>query len=133
MSDVFTKEKRSLIMSLIAGKHTKPEIIVRKTLFSLGYRYRLHVAKLPGKPDIVIGGINTVVFVNGCFWHRHNCGKNVVPVVNSKFWKKKLDDNVQRQKKNIRELKRLGWKPVVVWECQTKKRDKLINLLRKQL
>lgn len=120
-------------MSLIAGKNTKPEVMVRKILFSLGYRYRLHVSKLPGKPDIVLGKQKTAIFINGCFWHKHNCGKNVKPSTNIKFWKNKLDENVERQKQNIKELKNLGWKPIIIWECQTKKQNRLINLLHKRL
>jgi len=120
-------------MSRIAGKNTKPEVVVRKVLFSLGYRYRLHVSKLPGKPDIALGKQKTAIFINGCFWHKHNCGKNVKPSTNIEFWRNKLDKNVRRQKENIKKLTYLGWKPVIIWECQTKKQNQLINLLHKRL
>ena len=120
-------------MARIAGKNTKPEIVTRKMLFSLGYRYRLHVSKLPGKPDIVIGKQKAAIFINGCFWHKHNCGKNIKPNTNIAFWTKKLDENVKRQKENIKILKHLGWKPIIIWECQTRRRDELSELLHKQL
>ena len=133
MTDVFTKKKRSQIMSKISGKNTKPELAVRKTLFRLGYRFRLHDKTLPGSPDIVLKGIKTAIFVNGCFWHKHNCGKNVVPEKNSVFWSKKLNENVRRQKENVTKLKLLGWKPFILWECQIRKQNKLEKILLKGL
>ena len=89
MADIFNKEKRSLIMSRIAGKDTKPEMIIRKALFSEGYRYRLHRKDLPGNPDIVFPNHKKVIFINGCFWHGHNCKKAALPTTNKSFWKKK--------------------------------------------
>lgn len=133
MTDLFSKKKRSSIMSHISGQNTKPEIVVRKLLFSLGYRFRLHVSKLPGKPDIVLGKQKKAIFINGCFWHKHNCGKNASPSSNIAFWKNKLSENVTRQKGNINKLKKLGWKPVVIWECQTNKKEQLTDLLVKNI
>lgn len=133
MTDVFTKKKRSQIMSKISGKNTKPELAVQKTLFQLGYRFRLHDKTLPGSPDIVLKRIKTAIFVNGCFWHKHNCGKNVVPKRNSVFWSKKLNENARRQKTNITKLKLLGWRPLILWECQINKQNKLEKILLKGL
>lgn len=133
MTDVFTKKKRSQIMSQISGKNTKPELAVRKTLFQLGYRFRLHDKTLPGSPDIVLKRIKTAIFVNGCFWHKHDCGKNVSPNENPVFWSKKLKENVNRQKTNITKLKLLGWKPLILWECQINKSNRLENTLLKRL
>ena len=131
MVDVLTKKQRQYCMSQIQGKDTKPEMVVRKLIFGLGYRYRLHDKKLPGKPDIVFAGRRKIIFVHGCFWHRHNCkyGK-VIPQTRKAFWKEKLDKNKERDKKNIRKLKQFGWGVLVIWECETrdiKKRDKLIS------
>lgn len=133
MTDVFTKKKRSQIMSKISGKNTKPELAVRKMLFRLGYRFRLHDKTLPGSPDIVLKRIKTAIFVNGCFWHKHNCGKNVGPKKNSVFWSKKLNENVHRQKENITKLKLLGWRLLILWECQINKQNKLETILLKGL
>ena len=94
MADVFSKKKRSQIMSNITGKNTMPELIIRKALFSEGYRYRLHRKDLPGNPDIVFPSRNKVIFINGCFWHGHNCKKAALPETNKQFWKKKINGNV---------------------------------------
>lgn len=101
-------------------------MIVRKLVFALGYRYRLHDGKLPGKPDLVFAGKRKVIFVHGCYWHRHNCkyGK-VMPQTRKKFWEEKLAGNKERDKKNVRELKKLGWDVLIIWECETK--DTLIS------
>lgn len=133
MTDTFTPQQRSEIMSRIIGKNTSPEIAVRKILYSLGCRYRLHDRKLSGKPDVVIRRLKTVIFINGCFWHKHNCGKNVSPNTNAAFWAKKLNENVRRQKEDIVMLRKSGWKPLIFWECQTKEQGKLTNLLLKRL
>ena len=121
MADIFNKEKRSLIMSRIAGKDTKPEMIIRKALFSEGYRYRLHRKDLPGNPDIVFPNHKKVIFINGCFWHGHNCKKAALPTTNKSFWKKKLTGNKERDKRNLAKLKAMGWKSLVIWQCQIKK------------
>jgi DNA mismatch endonuclease (patch repair protein) len=119
--DVLTPEQRQRCMASISGKNIKPELIVRKLLYSLGYRYRLHYSNLPGKPDLVYPDKRKVIFIHGCFWHRHDCKKgNSRPSKNSEFWQKKLADNASRDNRNISELKKLGWEILVFWECQIK-------------
>lgn len=130
MTDIFSKNKRSKIMSNIPAKNTRPEIILRKSLFEKGYRYRINYKKLPGKPDIVLHKYKTVIFVNGCFWHAHtNCKDAHLPKTNIEFWKNKIESNVERDKKNIQQLKDLGWNIIIVWECEIKKKnmDSLVN------
>ena len=131
--DTLTKEKRSWNMSRIRSKDTKPEIAVRSMLHRSGYRFRLHVKNLPGKPDIVLPKYNTVIFVNGCFWHRHQgCKYAYNPKTHVQFWRKKFKDNVVRQKAIINKLNNLGWKVKIVWECETSRENyisKLIKLL----
>ena len=100
MSDIFSQTKRSDIMSKISSKDTKPEILVRKFLFSKGFRYRINVKTLPGKPDIVLPKYKTIIFVNGCFWHGHNCKKGKLPSSNTDFWKEKISNNKSRDAKN---------------------------------
>ncbi|MDP3029275.1 MAG: very short patch repair endonuclease [Deltaproteobacteria bacterium] len=113
-------------MARISGSNTKPEIVVRKILYGLGFRYRLNVRKLPGTPDIVLSKHNKVVFVHGCFWHGHKgCKRSERPTTNVAFWNRKIDKNIDRDKKSLKELRRLGWKPLVIWECQTKKPESL--------
>jgi len=120
--DVHDKETRSYNMSCIKGKNTKPEEIVRKYLFSQGFRYRKNDKRLPGTPDIVLPKYKTVIFVNGCFWHGHEgCRYFVVPKTNTEFWVNKIETNKQRDSRKINDLQALGWKVVVVWECQLKK------------
>ncbi|TRW93312.1 very short patch repair endonuclease [Candidatus Methylobacter oryzae] len=128
--DILTPEQRQRCMASISGKNTKPELIVRKLLYSLGYRYRLHYANLPGKPDLVFPGKRKVIFIHGCFWHRHDCRKGKsMPSKNFEFWQKKLADNASRDNRNIRELKKLGWEVLVIWECEIKDIEMLtINL-----
>jgi DNA mismatch endonuclease (patch repair protein) len=124
MADIFSKAKRSEIMSKISGKETKPEIIVRKHLFSHGFRYRKNEKKLPGKPDIVLPKYKTVIFVHGCFWHGHqNCKKSALPQTNHEFWENKIQKNIERDKSKQKELKKLGWKIITVWQCQIKSRE----------
>ena len=118
-------------MSCIKGKNTKPEEIVRKYLFSKGLRYRKNDKKLPGTPDIVLPKYKTVIFVNGCFWHGHEgCRYFVVPKTNTEFWVNKIETNKQRDNREINELQTLGWKVIVVWECQLKKNCRDITLLQ---
>lgn len=120
--DVHDKETRSFNMSQIRATNTKPEEIVRKYLFSKGFRYRKNVASLPGKPDIVLPKYKTCVFVNGCFWHKHEgCKDFVWPKNNADFWKEKLTRNANRDKKKHEELELLGWRVLVIWECDLKK------------
>ena len=118
MADNHTKEIRSMNMSHIRSTNTKPEEKVRKYLFSKGLRYRKNVRTLPGKPDIVLKKYKTVVFVNGCFWHKHDCGRFVMPSSNTEYWEKKINGNVERDKTNTALLKEQGWKVIVIWECQ---------------
>lgn len=119
--DVLTPEQRHYNMSCIHGRDTKPEMIVRKWLWGHGYRYRLHKKDLPGKPDIVLVKYHAVIFVHGCFWHRHNCKFASSPKTNRRFWNKKLNGNVERDRKNINKLLELDWKVLVIWECEIKK------------
>ena len=120
-------EQRSRNMSAIKSKNTKPEIAVRKLLHSMGYRFRLHRKDLPGSPDIVLPKYKTVIFVHGCFWHRHeNCKYASTPKTRKEFWNKKFNDNILRDKKNLEILSSLGWKIIIIWECEI--RNKKINL-----
>ena len=119
-------------MSRIKGKDTKPEMLVRKFLFSNGLRYRLHDKKLPGKPDLVLTKYRIVIFVHGCFWHGHNgCKYYVIPKTRTKWWKEKIDGNIERDITAGKQLKSDGWKVIVVWECELKpeKREKRLTTL----
>ena len=122
MSDHLTAEKRSWNMSHIRSKDSKPETLVRKYLFSKGFRYRKNVKKLPGCPDIVMPKYQTVIFVNGCFWHKHDCPRFVWPSSNIEYWRPKILGNVERDKKNYLELQSLGWNVLIIWECQLKEK-----------
>lgn len=134
MSDVFSKEKRSWIMSRISGRDTKPEIIVRKLIHCLGFRFRLHVRTLPGNPDIVLPRHRKVIFVHGCFWHGHeNCKRSKKPSTNTGFWDKKISDNVERDKAVTATLNKLGWQSLTIWQCDIRDREKINNLLRSYL
>ena len=119
-------------MSKIKNKNSKPELSVRRILSRLKVRYRLHKSELPGKPDIVIARAKIVIFVNGCFWHQHkNCKKRAVPKSNKEYWEKKLRRNIEKQKEDIKKLKKSGWKIHKIWECQTKDENKLFKKLSK--
>lgn len=121
MADTLTKKARSFLMSKIRSRDTQPEKRVRFCAHLLGYRYRLHDAKLPGKPDLVFKKLRLVVFVNGCFWHFHKrCRRNRLPKVNREYWKAKFEENAARDARVKRRLRRLGWSVKVIWECQTK-------------
>jgi DNA mismatch endonuclease (patch repair protein) len=127
-------EQRSRNMSAIKSKNTKPEITVRKLLHSMGYRFRLHKKDLPGSPDIVLPKYKTVIFVHGCFWHRHqNCKYASNPKTRREFWEKKFKENIERDKKTQEKLKNLGWKTNIVWECEVKNREILILKLEEIL
>ncbi len=124
--DVHDSKTRSYNMSCIKGKRTKPEEIVARYLFSQGFRYRRNVRSLPGTPDIVLKKYNTVIFVNGCFWHMHeNCRYSVMPENHKEFWAEKLLKNKERDDKKKRQLEQMGWNVIVVWECQLKGEEKL--------
>lgn len=119
MADVHTTSTRSFNMSRIRGKDTKPEMLVRQYLHARGMRYRLHTKELPGKPDLVFPGLRTVVFVHGCFWHRHEgCRYFVVPKTRTDFWLGKIGRNVANDERQQQELKVQGWRVLVVWECE---------------
>ena len=122
MPDKISVEQRSRIMSRIRSKNTKPEIIVRKYLHSLGYRFRLHDKKLPGKPDIVMKKHKTAIQVRGCFWHLHGCKFSNVPKSNKSYWTPKLKKNKERDKQNDKKLKKLEWKLIVIWESKINKK-----------
>lgn len=121
MADVHSSGVRSYNMSKIRSKNTKPELIVRKYLFSRGIRYRINDKALPGKPDIVMKKYKTVVFINGCFWHKHDCKYFVWPKTREEFWKSKIERNVERDEEVYSTLKNAGWKVLIVWECELKK------------
>ena len=129
MVDKFSKETRSYVMSRIRGKDTKPEMLVRSYLFSRGMRFRKNDRRYPGSPDVVLPKYNTVVFVHGCFWHHHEgCRYATMPKSNVEYWEKKLYGNVERDKRNRKELEEMGWKVIIVWECELKK-DRLEQTL----
>lgn len=131
MADIVDSATRSRMMSGIKGKNTKPEIEIRKRLFALGYRYRLHDTKLPGKPDLILPRLNAIIFINGCFWHAHDCALFKWPSSRRKFWKAKLSRNREKDLENNEALKKLGWRIQIIWECSFrgagKKRDKEID------
>lgn len=129
MADNHTPEERSMNMSHIKSINSKPEEIVRKYLFSQGFRYRKNDKRLPGKPDIVLPKYKTVIFVNGCFWHMHDCPRFKWPSSNKDYWVPKIKRNAERDKVIQEELKQDGWNVIVIWECQLKKnvRDKTMN------
>ena len=135
MADNHSKEVRSMNMSHIRSTNSKPEEQVRKYLFSKGFRYRKNVKTLPGCPDIVLPKYKTVIFVNGCFWHKHDCPRFVWPSSNEDYWRPKIMGNVEREKRNIAELQQLGWNVLTVWECELKKKviDKTLEQLEKRL
>jgi len=124
MTDVHNKATRSFNMSQIKGKNTKPEMLVRRFLFANGFRYRLHDTKLPGKPDIVLPKYKTVIFVNGCFWHGHKgCSYFVLPKTRTEWWLQKIKGTMVRDKAAEIALNVLGWKVILIWECQLKKNN----------
>ncbi|MCK7554050.1 DNA mismatch endonuclease Vsr [Chitinophaga sedimenti] len=136
MADVHSKDVRSYNMSRIKGENTKPEILVRKFLFSHGIRYRLHDKRFPGKPDLVVPKFKTVLFVHGCFWHGHpKCKYYVVPKSRTEWWLSKINGNIKRDAESVEKLEREGWKVITIWECDLKdnKKEVTLQLLLKQL
>jgi DNA mismatch endonuclease (patch repair protein) len=134
MADTLSKVERSLRMSLVRSKNTKPELIVRTLVHRLGFRFRLHVAALPGTPDLVFPRLGAVVFVHGCFWHRHpssRCTLARLPKTRREFWIEKLEGNRRRDEANARKLRNQGWKVLQIWECELRDKEKLeTRLLR---
>jgi DNA mismatch endonuclease (patch repair protein) len=120
MPDKLTASDRSDLMSRIRSKHTKPELIVRRMLHRMGYRYVLHDRRLPGTPDLAFPARRKVIFVHGCFWHGHDCGRGFKPVTNAEFWRAKIERNQARDREARRELVRLGWESLTVFECALK-------------
>lgn len=118
--DIFDKSKRSQLMAKVKQKNTAPEIIVRKFLFSKGFRYRINVKSLSGTPDIVLSKYKTVIFVHGCFWHGHTCRAGHLPSSNLDYWVTKIEKNIERDNRKINELEKLGWNVVVIWQCEIK-------------
>ena len=129
--DTLTARQRSDVMSRIRGKDTKPEMRVRRLVHAMGYRYRLHVKDLPGCPDLVFRPRRKVIFIHGCFWHRHeDCPSNRIPATHRKFWQAKLDGNVQRDRRNETTLRESGWHVLVLWECETGDINRVAHRLR---
>lgn len=134
MSDVFSNEKRSWIMGRVRGRDTKPEILVRSFIHRMGYRFRVHRRDLPGNPDIILPRHGKVVFVHGCFWHGHEgCPRSKRPTSNEKFWNRKLNSNIERDSRFQEELRQMGWKVLVIWECETRSSEVLLGKLERFL
>jgi len=134
MVDNISKEERSRVMALVKQIDTRPEITVRSYLHRRGLRYRLHDKRLPGKPDMVFPKYKTVVFVHGCFWHGHSvpdCKLGRTPKSNVKFWKEKFFGNQKRDKRNIEQLQKMGWRVLLIWECQVRNKNLLEELAEK--
>jgi DNA mismatch endonuclease, patch repair protein len=134
MADKLSAKRRSWNMSRIRSRDTSPEFAVRRCLTQLGYRYRLHRKNLPGKPDVVLPKHRIAIFVHGCFWHQHRgCIDCSNPKTNANYWRPKLLANVQRDRKYRRSLRQIGWKPLIIWECQTQKPERLRERLQRKL
>lgn len=118
--DTVDRKTRSKIMKSVPQKDTKPEMRLRKALHGMGFRYRLHDKRLPGSPDLVFPKLKAVIFVHGCFWHRHGCKQTTTPATRKDFWEAKFNANVERDNKNVRELEEAGWRVMIVWECELK-------------
>lgn len=130
MPDVFTPEERSRVMASVHGVNTTPEKMVRSLIHRMGYRFRLNVKDLPGKPDIVLPRHKKIIFIHGCFWHQHEgCPHAARPASNTDYWNKKLDRNVVRDSSNLEKLAYLGWQVLVIWECEIKRQDLLLDKL----
>ena len=131
MADIMSSKDRSLCMSKIKGRNTKPEIKVRKILYKLGYRYRLHRKDIPGNPDIAFISRKKVIFIHGCFWHRHaGCKYAYTPKSNVEHWNKKFKENVDRDNKVLEELNDKGWNYLIIWECQLKNNENIPEMLK---
>lgn len=126
--DTFSKDKRSRIMAAIHGRNTQPELLVRRYLFACGFRYRLNSPRLPGHPDLVLRKYRTCIFVNGCFWHGHDCGAFRLPRTNTDFWERKINRNRERDVEVQRRLAEMGWHCITVWGCQLTKKQRELTL-----
>ncbi|MEO8724842.1 MAG: very short patch repair endonuclease [Acidobacteriaceae bacterium] len=134
MVDRLTPAQRSRLMARVPSEDTAPEKAVRKLLWSMGLRYRLHAKELPGRPDIVFRSRKKAIFVHGCFWHRHSgCTRNSLPTTRRAFWRKKLEGNAERDRKNYRLLRRAGYRVLVIWECELRRSDRVFARLRRFL
>lgn len=132
--DRFTPQERSEIMSRVRATDTGPELQVRRLVHSMGFRYRLHCSDLPGRPDLVFRKLKRVIFVHGCFWHQHpGCARSALPTSRAEYWREKLRNNVRRDARSIRNLRRDGWKVLILWECQLAAGQKLERLLSRFL
>jgi len=134
MPDVFSPDQRSAVMRSVKSRTTTPEIAVRRAAHALGLRFRLHRADLPGKPDLVFPAKRAALFVHGCFWHGHSCARgDRMPATNRDYWRAKIGRNMARDKASLSALRKLGWKPVVIWECETRDKAALARLLTRKL
>jgi DNA mismatch endonuclease, patch repair protein len=134
MVDSLHPAQRSVLMARVANKNTKPEMLVRRLLHTMGYRFRLHRADLPGTPDIVLARYRTVVFVHGCFWHGHRaCKRAKRPSTNRVFWNSKIDSNIRRDQQNKKVLRKLGWQVLVLWECNLKDKASVLTAIKAAL
>lgn len=134
MTDTFTQSQRSEIMRQVAGKNTKPELVVRSLLHRQGFRFRLHRKDLPGKPDVVLPKWKAAVFVHGCFWHRHpRCKRASMPADNAEYWLAKFGRNIARDKASRKALEKMGWRVIIVWECELKRLDELGERLQREI
>jgi len=135
--DTFSRDKRHEIMAKVKSRNTLPEVLLRKKLHQLGYRYRIHDSSLPGKPDIVLKARKIVIFVNGCFWHGHkDCGRSRLPVSNREFWEDKISKNIRRDESNYNKLKEAGFDVIIIWSCEMKfvltKVDEVVKLIERK-
>jgi DNA mismatch endonuclease (patch repair protein) len=134
MADVFDPGQRSAVMRAVKSRNTAPEIAVRRAAHALGLRFRLNRSDLPGKPDLVMPARRTVIFVHGCFWHGHDCARGArMPATNRDYWRAKIGRNMARDKASVAALKKLGWKPLVIWECETRDSERLARLITRKL
>lgn len=131
--DVYPPSKRSEVMRRVRSRDTQPELSVRRIVHRLGFRFRLNVVELPGSPDLVLPRLRKVIFVHGCFWHRHTCPAANLPVTRAEYWRSKLERNARRDRRDVRELRRAGWRVLVIWECQIKNQERLSKRLVKFL
>jgi DNA mismatch endonuclease (patch repair protein) len=132
--DRLTPERRSINMGRIRSRDTSPEMIVRRLVHRMGYRYRLHVSSLPGKPDLVLSRLKRIIEVRGCFWHQHpGCIDSHIPKSHLEYWGRKLEQNHRRDQENARRLRELGWRVLVVWECEAKATENLVKRLARFL